>query len=175
MKLLVTCGAIGLLLVGCKRAATSQTAGNSPAAAESSLPSSLWLANAPANAKPMAEVKKSAAVGQDVIVSGRIGGRKDPFVTGRAMFLLADRSLPSCTEKHGDGCPTPWDYCCETPETILANTGVVQIVGADGKPLKLGLEGLHGLQPLREVVIVGEVSNAGENVVINATGIYLKE
>jgi hypothetical protein len=91
------------------------------------------------------------------------------------MFMLADPNLPSCNERHDPGCATPWDYCCEAKETVLESTATVQIVGPDGKPLKLGVEGEHGLKPLTEVVVAGKVLSAGENVVINAVGIYVKQ
>jgi hypothetical protein len=171
-----------LVAAGCEHSATSDTPAqpskaapaNATAAANGGFPAALWLTAEPADAKPVAEVKKTAAAGQDVIVFGRIGGGKDPFVTGRAMFMLADRSVQSCVEKHGPGCTTPWDYCCEPKELVLASTTTVQIVGPDGKPLKVGLASEHGLKPLTEVVIAGKVSSAGENVVIDATGIYVK-
>jgi hypothetical protein len=174
--------AVLLAATGCERSATSDapaqpskaTTANAAAATDGALPAAVWLATEPADAKPVAEVKKTATAGQNVVVFGRIGGGKEPFVTGRAMFMLADRSMPSCVEKHGPGCATPWDYCCEPKETVLASTTTVQIVGPDGKPLKQGLSGEHGLKPLTDVVIAGEVSSAGENVVIDATGIFIK-
>jgi len=169
---------LGALVVGfgCKdsaapaaleKAATGATAG-------SGIPDGIWLASVPADAKAVAEVKKSAAAGQEVVLTGRIGGRKDPFVSGRAMFMLSDRSIPACNEKHNDGCPTPWDYCCEPKETVLGGTLTVQIVGADGKPLKTGLEGARGLRPMAEVVVRGKAVGTGSEMVIEATGIYVK-
>jgi hypothetical protein len=175
-------GATGLAaLIGCEQSAQSgppakpSTETSKPAAADSALPATLWLATEPASAKPVAEIKQSAAAGQDVVVFGRIGGSKEPFVSGRAMFTLADRSIPSCVEKHGPGCATPWDYCCEAKDTVLASTITVQVTGADGKPLKTGLSDVHGLKPLTDLVITGKVSSAGSNVVIDAQGIYLKK
>jgi hypothetical protein len=169
---------LGVLIVGggCKdsaapaapeKAATEATTG-------SGIPDGVWLASSPAGAKAVAEVKKSAAAGQEVVLTGRIGGRKDPFVSGRAMFMLSDRSIPSCEETHGPGCATPWDYCCEPKETVLGGTLTVQIVGADGKPLKTGLEGAHGLKPLAEVVVKGKAVGTGSEMVIDATGIYVR-
>ncbi len=170
-----------VLLTGCEKAAEDKTpakpgatATNTAAPSAAGIPDSVWLAAAPDGAKAVTDVKKDAATGQDVVVFGRIGGGKVPFVEGRAMFMLADRGLVSCTEKHGPGCTTPWDYCCEPKEQVLAGTTTIQLVGADGKPLKASLEGVHGLKPLSEVVIAGKVASAGDNVVINATGIYVK-
>jgi hypothetical protein len=179
----IVLGTVALALSGCGQAPASQSPAkptpssapaSSPAAAEKALPATLWLTAAPADAKPVAEVKKSAKAGQDVVIFGRIGGGREPFVMGRALFMLADRSLPSCVEKHGPGCATPWDFCCEPKETVLASTTTIQVVGPDGKPAKLGLDGVHGLKPLAEVVIAGKVSSAGDSVVIDATGIYVK-
>lgn len=188
MKARVFCGllALGLTgfsaLVGCEQSANSnapaQAAGepaSQPGASDSGLPGGLWLASEPADARPVGEIKKKAAAGQNVVVFGRIGGSRDPFVSGRAMFTLADRSLPSCTEKHGPGCETPWDYCCEPKENVLANTITVQVVGADGKPLRVALSNVHSLKPLSNVVVTGKVSSAGVNVVIDTQGIYVKQ
>ncbi len=169
-------------LSGCEQSANSappgkparEPASKPAAAAESALPAGLWLTQEPADAKPVADVKKAATAGQEIVVSGRIGGGKDPFVTGRAMFTLADRSLPSCVEKHGPGCETPWDYCCEPKDLLHASTLTVQVTGADGKPLKVGLMDVHGLKPLAEVFVTGKVSSAGDNVVVAARGIYVK-
>ena len=183
-RLMFVFGVASLLAAtGCERStpSTASVPPSAPAptaktqpAGDAGLPAGVWLTAAPADAKPVAETKKSAAVGQEVVLFGRIGGGKVPFVEGRAMFMLADRSIPSCVEKHGPGCATPWDYCCEPKETVLAGTATVQLVGADGRPLKVGLEGVRGLKPLAEVVVTGKVSSAGENVVIDATGIYIK-
>ncbi len=175
---------IGMLpaVSGCKDSTTSaqsgKPAGDAAAATETpasgSIPADLWLAEEPVGAKPVAEVKKSAKPGQEVVLYGRIGGRKDPFVSGRAMFMLSDSSIPSCAEKHSDGCPTPWDYCCESKETVLAGTLTVEIVGPDGKPLKERVEGVRGLKPLAEVVVRGKAVGVGDELVIDATGIYVK-
>lgn len=176
---------LGVLLAasGCKDSTTSprpdkplaNTAAATEGTAVDGIPANLWLAAEPAGAKPVAEVKKSATAGQEVVLFGRIGGRKDPFVSGRAMFMLSDRSIPSCAEKHSDGCPTPWDYCCEPKETVLAGTLTVEIVGSDGKPLKTGLSGVHGLEPLADVFVRGKVVGAGNDLVIDATGVYVKK
>lgn len=169
---------LGVLVVGvgCKDSAApaAPEKASTEATAGTGIPDGVWLASSPADAKAVADVKKSAAAGQEVVLFGRIGGGRNPFVSGRAMFMLSDRSIPSCNEKHNDGCPTPWDYCCEPKETVLGGTLTVQIVGTDGKPLKADLEGVHGLKPLAEVVVKGKTVGTGSEMVIDATGIYVK-
>ena len=52
----------------------------------------------------------------------------------------------------------------------------MQVVGADGKPLRAGLSGFAGLKPLSVVTVKGKVSKAGESglLVIDATGLHVK-
>lgn len=49
--------------------------------------------------------------GDEVVVVGRVGGAKVPWVKGLAAFRIVDASLKSCTEVGSDGCETPWDFC----------------------------------------------------------------
>jgi len=129
-----------------------------PQSAAVTIPTEVFEGDPAADARPLKEVKASAAVGDRVVFEARIGGRVDPFVDGRAMMIVADASIESCDELHGDTCPTPWDYCCEPRDSLMAGTATVQIVGADGRPLALGLEGRHGLEPLATVIVEGVVT-----------------
>ena len=164
----------GLLVVGCDDPAPtpSTSSPTTPAAAEG-LPSGLMLTAAPAEAKDVLALK-GAKAGDEVVLRGKIGGRAEPFVEGRAVFQVVDAGLKSCKDIPGDTCATPWDYCCE-PE-VNQKSASVQVVGADGKPLRTGLKGVGGLQPLSEVTIKGTVVQAGEAgpVLVNATGIHVK-
>jgi len=113
-----------------------------------SLPAGVMLAEAPDAVRPLGEVRPGAQPGDTVVFTARVGGREEPFVENRAMMLVVDPTLESCAELHGDACETPWDYCCEEPDSLLANTASVQFVGEDGKPLPFTLEGVDGIAPL---------------------------
>ena len=148
----------------------------SPASAEA-LPAGPVLAEAPPGAKDVVAVRKDAKQGDEVVLRGRVGGSKTPFVGGRASFQLVDASLKACGECTAlDECKTPGDYCCSDPKEIAAHSASVQVVGADGRPLRAGLAGAGGLKPLSEVVVKGTVAKAAESgvLVVNATGIYVK-
>jgi len=148
----------------------------SPGAAHSLLPDTLFVTVEPTAAREVGEVKADAAAEGAVVLRGRIGGRVEPFVKDRAIFMLADYRMPTCRDKHGDGCPTPWDYCCEPKDELLAKTATIQIVGPDGQPLKLGLQGQHGLEPMAEIVVSGRVaSRDGGTLLINAERIFVKK
>ena len=74
-----------------------------------------------------------------------------------------------------DHCATPWDYCCEPPESITAGTATVQFVGADGKPLAVELQGQGGLAPLATITVTGVVAEKDDAglFIVNATGIHV--
>ena len=97
---------------------------------------------------------------------------------GRAAFILGDPSkLTPCNKNPGDGCKTPWDVCCDTPEAVKASTVTIQVVGADGKVLKEGIENRNGLKPLSNVTVSGTVTE-GSNadvLVLNASAIKVVE
>lgn len=162
---------LALLCGGCERGA--QPVRKPPASA--ALPAELFLAAEPTDALSVRAAKEQAKEGVEFAVRGRIGGRRDPFVAGTAIFLLVDKSVPMCSDHPGDRCPTPWDYCCEDRQSILAATATVQLVGADGRPLPIDVRGKAGLEPGAEVVVVGTKAKAedGSTLVINARGIYV--
>lgn len=169
-----------LFALGCERKPAEPTgkpeAAPTPApAAQSALPDGLFVTEEPAGAKEVGEVKADVAATGEVVLRGRIGGRVETFVKERAIFMLADSRLPTCRDKHGDGCPTPWDYCCEPKEELLAKTASIQVAGPDGQPLKLGLQGRHGLEPMAEIVISGKIASRDGTLLINAEKIFVKK
>ena len=182
MKILTTtiCLTAALVLNGCTSEAPDSTAQgpSKPVEKASGLPADLMLASAPDDeVGALGATKSAAAIGDEVIFEGRIGGSVDPFVADRAMFLIADSSLLICSEIHGDTCKTPWDYCCEPRDSLLANTATVQVVGDDGKPIKVSLRGEHGLVETATVVVKGIVSAKDEagTFVVDATSLYVRE
>ncbi len=155
---------IEIALGGCGNAPT-------PAAPPAPAASANWLVAAlPAGAIPVAEAKQSAREGDRIVVRGRIGGRREPMTTGVAVFVMIDPAIPHCEIGK---CKIPWDYCCETPESITTNSATVQLVGDNGKPMTIDL-GKYALKPLDEIVVVGTVGPrpTAEVFVINAKEIH---
>ena len=165
--------ALALLLTpaACDSKAPQASTKSAPAPA---LPTTLFLTSAPSDAQPVEEAKKSAKPGDTITLRGRIGGSDDPFVEDRAAFTIMGPGVPACSDNPEDHCKTPWDYCCETPETIAAHQAMIQVVDASGAPMKLALKGQHGLKELSDCTITGKVAQAeGPVFVVNATGIYI--
>lgn len=163
---LITLLATSLTVTGCSE--QSEPASTDTSATKSETPA--WiLSEEPASAVSVVAAKAEAAEGQEIVVRGRIGGRKEPITEGSPVFTIIDMKLPHCGEIPGDSCKTPWDYCCETPEDITANAATVRLTSGDPK--------LGGLSELDEVVITGTVGPRpnDEVLMINATGIYVAE
>ena len=165
-------------LSGCPGGDAAAPASAPDAAAEPAIPDALYLAARPEGAAPsLVALKGTSKVGDSVVFEARVGGRKDPFVEGRAIFVVADTGLKSCAETEGDGCKTPWDYCCETPEDLLKNVATIRFVDAAGAPLKASVKDHKGLSGLKQVVVRGKVSEADEsgNFVVDADGVWISD
>lgn len=161
-----------LAIAGCERDEVSST---SAPTTKTELPPGLLLTVAPPDEKSVTDIRTSAKDGDVVIVRGWVGGSVEPIADNRAIFTLVDQSLPSCSVTEGDTCPTPWDSCCEPAETITAKSLTVQVVDAGGSPLRTGLRGAGGLEPMKEVVVTGELhlSPDGKAGTIDATGLHV--
>lgn len=176
VALLLFAGAV--VGTGCDdpKAQTGGQAAPAAAATADPLPAGLIVDKAPADAKGVTEVRGSAD-GEDVVVRGRIAGSQEPFTAGRAQFQLIDLGIKSCAEMEDDSCPTPWDMCCEEPKVVAQNSVTVQVVGADGRPLKSEIEGVAGLKPLSEVAVKGKLRKSadGKAVTVDATELHVKQ
>lgn len=132
---------------------------------------------APAGARAVADVKPGAKEGDEIVVSGEVGGSARPVVDGLAVFTLADPAkLTSCNRKPGDTCGTPWDYCCHPATEIADATITVEVHGADGRPLRTDLS-TAGIRPLAKVVVTGRVGPRPDPrvLVVVATGIHVAQ
>ena len=179
-SILLTLAAVSVLgLSACTESATDEANenGDEPAQTAISVPATLFATTAPGDARPLFEAKSAAKQGDRVVFEARVGGRKAPFVENRAVFFVTDPSILSCDQLHGDTCATPWDYCCEAQDNLLANMATVQVVDDSGQPLKASLEEEHGLEPLKTVIIVGTVNQMDDagTFVVNAESIHVKE
>ena len=141
------------------------------------IPDAVFVTEKPKDAKCVSEVRKTAKKGDTVVIAAKVGGRAEPFVKNRAVFMVADRCLKSCDQTPDDPCKTPWDYCCESPESKKVNMMTVQIVGDDGKPIKAGARSVHALEPLALIVFEGTVADIDDKgtFVVNARRIFVEK
>lgn len=174
MKTTPFLASLTVLLVSCQE----KPAANRQAAAPPSAALSEILATHPSGqAEAIHIARTTASPGDEITLTGRIMGNAEPFVEGRAVFILGDPALLTpCNEIPDDPCETPWDVCCEPPDEKRAGTATIQIVGPDGKVLKEGLEGVGGLRHLATVVVTGKVAegSSADLLVVNASAIAVK-
>ena len=152
---LIIAAVAGLLIAGCghKDGATAQS---------DTLPASLFVTAPPQAPLDIGAAKKSAKDGESIVLRGRIGGQREPLAANRAVMTLADLSLPTCDKTPMKSCDTPWDSCCEPSDVVAAHSVTVQVSRPDGKPLKIGLNGEHGIKPGKEVVVAGTARRLGD-------------
>lgn len=159
---------VTLVFVACEKPAADSAAnpasGGQSSAPIASLPAGLFVAEQPAGAVGVIAARASAKAGDRVVLLGRIGGSRSPFVSNRAIFTIIDLSLKSCVEMGDDDhCPRPWDYCCEERKSLTAGSASIEITDATGTPLAVALESEGTLKPLMLVAVEGtlQVSDGG--------------
>jgi hypothetical protein len=179
-RIIVLALAAAFALTGCEQGSTDTSSASSPAnrgVAQQAPPSPelakvVLTSGAPAQTVAVAAAKKDTKDGDNVAVVGRV---KD-FVDGHAVFTVMDGKVSACSDHPGDKCPTPWDYCCETKETISANSATVKIVGDGTDALKGNLQGVNSLDHLTTVVAEGKAQrDAAGNLTVLASKVYVTQ
>lgn len=168
-------------IVGCTRdtalpAASSPTTNSPTNDSTAAIDGSPYLlSEKPEAAIGVIQVREAAKDNDEIVIVGRIGGSKDPWIEGRAAFSIVDQSLKSCSDIPGDKCPNPWDYCCETPKLPNA-TALVKVVDASGGLVKADARKLLAVKELSTVVVKGkaERDDAG-NLTVLASGVYVQK
>ena len=160
----------GFVLVGfsgCGGQQVSSTSGGS------SVSSAYVTKSEPAGAIPVGEARSTAKSDDVLVLIGHIGGSAKPFVDGIAAFTVVDPKVPYCAAK--EGCPTPWDYCCEQGQ-VKDNIAMVQIVDDSGKTIAEDARKLLGVKELNLVVVKGKAQrdDAG-NLTLLAEKVFLKK
>lgn len=161
-------GLVSALLVGC---------GGKPEAApkaEAKKPVNprFILAAEPASPVDVIAAKTSAKNDEAITLIGRIGGDVDPWVKGRASFLLVDSSFKPCSEE--EGCETPWDYCCE-PD-IAKGKATIKFVDDKGEMLPTDARELLAVKELQTIVVKGKAKrDEAGNLVVLADGIFVRK
>lgn len=151
--------------VGCQRS----TEGTPVAAAAGS---AFVLATEPAAAVPVGTARESANDGEEVVVLGLVGGSTKPFVEGLAAFTIVDPKVPYCAEE--EGCPTPWDYCCQT-DAVKQNIATVKLVDTNGKPVSQGARELLPVKELSTIVVKGIAKRDDQgNLTIAARQVFVR-
>jgi hypothetical protein len=133
------------------------------------------LAEEPDGAIGVIEARESAADGAPIVLVGRIGGAANPWVEGRAAFMLLDASKvvvadgAECCEEE-----ICLDDCCA--EDRAACTTLVKVVDESGSVLAADARELFGLAANDLVVVRGKVRKDAEgNFTVLADGVHVRQ
>jgi hypothetical protein len=141
---------------------------------DSSTRSKFILKEEPKDAIGVVDARAKAKDKGEVVVVGRIGGRKNPWVKGAAAFSIVDTSLKACNERPGDTCPTPWDFCCEA--NLPKQTVFVTVVDEKtGQTLREDARESLKLHELDTVVVQGKARRDKKgNITIAASKVFVR-
>ena len=121
-------------------------------------------------------IAREDAKDQDkIVLVGRIGGQKNPWIKGRSAFTVIDAamSVVASGEESGSG-QVCLDDCCASLRADC--TTLVKIVDESGKPLAIDARELLNAKENDMVVVEGKVHRNEEEGVFNvaATGVYVR-
>lgn len=174
--------AMMVILAGCGDSDKSSSAESEAATQANSsatpLPADLLSTTPLNNALSVVEARQNVTPDAEIVITGYVGGRVEPLVQGRAILTLADSKIMTrCDDIPGDGCSTPWDACCISPEIKKSSTASIQVTDADGNILKNSLEGFGGIKPGSVVTVMGKLAdNATDDIfIVNASKIHVAD
>jgi hypothetical protein len=163
-------------LVACDLKPEPEPTAPASTASTPSASTEVFTTTRPSTAANLAAVKATAKAGDTVTFLARVGGKRQSFIDGVAVFVVADPALTSC-ELMGDEdhCRIPWDYCCEDNEALTAGLATVRLVDENGGVLKSSAQGQGGLETLKFVVVEGVVRDRNDEglFVVDAASIWV--
>lgn len=158
---------------GCSSSSTDDTAATAVTAA--SLDGSKYLlTEEPDGAVGVIAARESAEDGDPVVIVGRIGGSDNPWIEGRAAFMLLDASklMVAIGEDSSDE-ELCMDDCCAAERAGC--TTLVKVVDAEGKLVAADSRQLLGLTGDDMVVVRGKAKkDDSDNFTVLADAVYIR-
>lgn len=132
------------------------------------------LAEEPEGAVGVMMAREDAKDQDAIVLVGRIGGRKNPWIEGRSAFTLIDASITVVADgKESGDAQICMDDCCATLRADC--TTLVKIVDDRGQVLPIDARELLDANPNDMVVIQGKVRRDDEgSFSITASGVYVR-
>mgnify|MGYP007059408658 CR=1 FL=1 len=167
-----------VLAIGCGResADSNTTPKVTPVSASSPVDGSAYiLAEEPDGATGVIAAREDAKDGDEIVLIGRIGGSKKPWIEGRAAFMVIDASMSVVGDGEesakGELC---LDDCCASLRAEC--TTLVKIVDTQGRVLSVDARELLNANVDDLVVIRGHVQRDAKEgaFVVIADGVHVR-
>lgn len=135
------------------------------------------LAEEPADAVGILELRDAKPGDSEVVVFGRVGGVADPWTKDKASFVISDPTVASAEEhghqgSDGEACNCPFCVANRKPNDGIA---IVEVVGQDGQIMPFDARALLGLAVDETIVVRGRARVDGlGNLVVAANGCYIR-
>ncbi len=160
-------------LTGCNTSPSKET--DATALTATSLDGSKYLlTEEPDGAVGVIAARESAKDGDPVVIVGRIGGADNPWIEGRAAFMLLDASklMVAIGEDSSDE-ELCMDDCCAAERAGC--TTLVKVVDAEGKLVAADSRQLLGLTSDDMVVVRGKAKkDDSDNFTVLADAVYIR-
>jgi len=168
---------LGLMAPGCAERSTGEGA-LSTATDESSIAAAdgatFLLAEEPEGAVGVIAAREQGVDNEPIVVVGRVGGQANPWIEGRAAFMLLDPSMMVVTEGEAmaEGVLCTGD-CCAAERSNC--TTIVKFVDQGGRPLAIDSRKLLGIQESDLLVVRGKAQKDEHgNFAVIADGVYVR-
>lgn len=166
-----TLAVAALAVTGCTSSAVTPDAMATTASVDGA---KYLLTEEPDGAVGVIEARESAKDGDPVVIVGRIGGSDNPWIEGRAAFMLLDASkvMVAIGEDTGEE-EICMDDCCAAERAGC--TTLVKVVDADGKLVAADSRQLLGLTSEDMVVVRGKAKkDESDNFTVLADAVFIR-
>ena len=133
------------------------------------------LAAEPGGAIGVIDARESSQDGDSIVLVGRIGGSKQPWIEGRSAFMVIDASMAVVADgEESDTGEVCLDDCCASVRA--ACTTLVKLVDDQGRVLNVDARGILNAADGDLVVVRGNVQRDAEQgtFVVIANGIHVR-
>ena len=171
----VAISAVALMLCtlcGCGQSDPTRAGGDAPVDVDRS---DYVLTEEPTGAIGVISAREETQDQEEIVMVGRVGGRDNPWIEGRAAFMMIDAAMTVVA----DGAESAeneicMDDCCAGLRAEC--TTLVKIVDADGKPLAIDTRDLLDVKENDMVVVTGKVQREVDEGIftIAADSVYLR-
>lgn len=171
LLLLIGCSLLGLVAaIGCER--TLRSANNADLAEQQE---KYLLADEPEGAQSILAVREDLQEGETRVVYGRVGGVADPWLPGKAAFVIADPVAQMDLDPDAHDCSEGCAFCKKQQEHPTRHLATVRVVNNADEIVSIDARKLLDLE-VDDMVVVRGIVKTDElgNLTVHADGVHVR-